>query len=56
MIQSKIIRILNAHSVPYYEADGRIYADSMLSGTEVFEKVEDVTDWTLKSLLAWLGY
>lgn len=56
MDQSKIIKILDAHSVPYYESNGRIYADSMLSGTELFEKVENVTDWTCEMLFDWLGY
>lgn len=51
----KISEILTRHSVPFYEVDGKIYADSMEGGTEVFEKVEDVTDWTKRQLLAWLG-
>lgn len=51
-----IIRILDLHSVPHYERAGRIYADSMIAGTGLFERVEDVTDWTHRQLLEWLGY
>lgn len=52
----EIIKILKLHSVPHYEKDGRIYADSKIGGTDLFEAVEDVTNWTYKDLLAWLGY
>lgn len=52
----KIKRILDMHSVPNYEKDGRIYADSMISGYSLFQEVEDVTDWTFEQLFAWLGY
>ncbi len=52
----KIKRILDLHSVPNYEKDGRIYADSMISGYSLFQEVEDVTDWTFEQLAAWLGY
>lgn len=52
----EIIKILNLHSIPHYEKDGRIYADSMIGGTDLFESVEDVTRWTYQDLLAWLGY
>lgn len=56
MTINKIKQILDLHSVPHYEADGRIYADSMISGTDLFQEVEDVTDWTKSQLFAWLGY
>ena len=56
MNEKQIIHILDLHSVPHYEADGRIYADSMISGTDLFQEVEDVTDWTKSHLAAWLGY
>lgn len=56
MTLERIARILDAHSVPHYEKDGHIYADSMISGTELFEEVEDVTNWTASKLAAWLGY
>ena len=52
----EIIKILNLHSVPHYEKDGRIYVDSMIGGTDLFEIVEDVTEWSYKKLRLWLGY
>lgn len=52
MNNANIMKILKAHFVPCYEAGGHVFADSMLSGTEEFEKVEDVTGWSKKSLLA----
>lgn len=56
-MSSKNIRtLLKSHSIPFYERGGRIYADSMISGTELFEIVEDVTEWTRGELLGWLGY
>lgn len=51
-----IRRILDAHSIPHYVKDGRIYADSMIAGTEKFECVEDCTDWSRQELFSWLGY
>ena len=56
MTNNQIIKILNAYSIPYYEKDGRIFADSMLSGTSRFEEVEDFTGCTKKQLYEWLGY
>ena len=49
-----IARILDTHSVPYFVANNRIYADSMVA----FAPVEyiDMTDYTLAELYAWLGY
>lgn len=52
----KIGRILRMHGVPFIVSGGRIYADSMISGTRLFEHVEDVTDWSRQKLFAWLGY
>lgn len=52
----KIERILKNHCIPYYIENDRIYADSMIAGTAVFEDVEDVTDWTSDDLASWLGY
>lgn len=51
-----IMKILDAHGVPYFTADGRIYADSMLADTKPFEVVEDLTGWTCARLYGWLGY
>lgn len=53
---SRIKKILDAHSVPNFEKEGRIYADSMLAGSNLFEEVEDMTGWDLEKLRAWLGY
>lgn len=49
-------KILKAHSIPYYEKNGRIFADSMLAGTEVFEEMKDLTGISRKKLYEWLGY
>lgn len=51
-----IKKILDAHSVPNYINGGHIFVDSMLAGNEIFEAVEDVTDWSKSQLFAWLGY
>lgn len=48
--------ILDAHGVPNFIADGRIYADSMMAHTAPFEEIEDLTDYTRAELFAWLGY
>lgn len=56
MTIEQICKILDLHSVPHYEKDGRVYADSMVAFTEVFQEVEDVTDWSRGELYSWLGY
>lgn len=56
MAKNYICRVLEMHSVPYFEKDGRIFADSMLADAELFEEVEDVTDWSKSELYCWLGY
>ena len=56
MTAEKIIKILKNHGVPYKVEDGQILADSMISGTELFAKTENVTTWTHAELLTWLGY
>ena len=56
MTITHIAKILNLHSVPYRIEDGRIYADSMIAFTGMFEIVEDLTDYTYAELRAWLGY
>lgn len=56
MTAYEITRILKAHGVRYYVKDGNIYADSMESGTAIFEKVENVTEWNRIKLRNWLGY
>ena len=49
-------KILDFHFTPWFERDGRLYADSMLADTSTFEEVIDITDWTLRELYDWLGY
>ena len=52
----KIQTILDAHGVPNFIADGRIWADSMTAHTALFEEIEDLTDCSRADLFAWLGY
>ena len=56
MTNTMIAKLLAQHSVPYYEQDGHIYADTMCSGLAVFEDVEDLTGFSRSELLNWLGY
>lgn len=56
MTPKKIIKILKAHGAPYKVVNGQILADSMISGTKLFEQTENVTDWTGEQLFIWLGY
>jgi hypothetical protein len=56
MIPEKIKKILRDHGVPYYEENGEIFADSMISGTKHFEQTENVTHWSYSELMSWLGY
>lgn len=51
-----MIGVLNAHGVPCIVEDGRLYADSMIGNTKLFEEVVDVTDFTKDELYKWLGY
>lgn len=51
-----ITKVLTQHSIPFQIECNRVYADSMLGGTKIFEQVMDVTDWTKSKLYAWLGY
>lgn len=56
MSTKAITSILNDHGVPYFWDNGNIYADSMISGTAIFEQVENVTSWSRQQLYIWLGY
>ena len=56
MKEREIISILKAHYIPYRIENGQIYADTMECGTEVFENVVNVTNWSRKRLFDWLGY
>lgn len=56
MTLNNIAKILKMHSIPYYIKGNRIYADSMIGGTELFEATDDMTDWTWPQLYSWLGY
>lgn len=51
-----IAKILDLHSVPYCIQGGRIYADSMIAFTSLFDEAVDVTDCTRNELYSWLGY
>jgi hypothetical protein len=53
---STIKRILAEHGAPFYEENGQVFADSMISGTKLFEQVENVTKWSYSKLMTWLGY
>lgn len=50
------IKVLTDHSIPHKIVHGRLMVDSMRSDTEVFEELEDVTDWSKSQLYLWLGY
>ncbi len=56
MTNQQIGKLLDLHSVPYYTENGRIYADSMESSLLLWDKVINVTNWTRRQLLDWLGY
>ena len=56
MANEAIRKILDNHSVPCYEKDGRIFADTMISGSSVFDEVDDLTGYTRKQVYEWLGY
>lgn len=56
MTNEKICKILDLHSVPYFVKDGRVFADSMIAFTELFEIVEDLTNISRRDLYHWLGY
>jgi hypothetical protein len=56
MTNAQIKQILKDHGAPYYEENGNIFADSMISGTKLFEQTENVTKWSYSKLMTWLGY
>lgn len=56
MTEKQITTILKQHSVPYMIQNGRILADSMEAFTSLFSKTVDVTNYTMRQLLNWLGY
>ena len=56
MTGKEIIYLLRIHSIPYKVENGQILADSMEGGTEIFEKMVNMTGWTKRQLLSWLGY
>ena len=49
-------KMLHEHGIPFFVHGGRIYADTMQAGNEVFDDVEDITTMTIGQLLIWLGY
>lgn len=52
----KIIKVLKAHSIPFFITDKRIFADSMIGGTGLFEQVEEITSMSKSQFMQWLGY
>jgi hypothetical protein len=46
MTNTQIKRILDQHSIPNYESGNHIFADSMISGTAIYEQVVDLTGIT----------
>ena len=57
MTIKRITDILSKHYIGYSVRDGRVFAEEHWtsdggSGTDII----DVTDYSLKSLLSWLGY
>ena len=56
MTEKQITTILKQHSVPYMIQNGRMLADSMEAFTPVFSETVDVTNYTMRQLLNWLGY
>ncbi|MGN0404035.1 MAG: hypothetical protein ACI4F1_02315 [Bariatricus sp.] len=56
MKNETIMRILKDHSVPCFQTDGHIFADTMIAGSALFEDVEDLTGYDKKQLYNWLGY
>lgn len=56
MTTQQIAAVLDLHDVPYYTENGHIFADSMSAFTKVFEEVVDLTGYTYRQLLEWLGY
>ena len=52
----KIGKILALHYVPFKVLDDRIYADSMIGGTDIFEVTVDMTDKSLSEIYEFLGY
>lgn len=54
-------RILKNHSVEHYWKNGRLYAEAgvtVFKGEHRHSEIEtvNVTDWSIKQLMSWLGY
>lgn len=57
MTTVKIIKILNAHSIDSKLVDGKVYALEVFTNNGVTsEKWVNVTNYSYKKLLYWLGY
>lgn len=56
MSNHQITKMLNMHYIPYKIEDGHIIADCMVAFSEPFDVTEDVTGYTKRQLLDWLGY
>ncbi len=53
MSNNDIKRVLDAHSVPYYEHGEHLFADCMNCDNDDYI---EVTSWSKRKLYAWLGY
>lgn len=56
MNNAAISRILDAHNIPHYIKNGRLYADTMECGTQLYERTEELTGISKSDLYLWLGY
>lgn len=56
MNNQQIAKLLDLHGIPHYQQGGRIYADSMEAFTAPLENVTDLTGWSRRAILEWLGY
>ena len=59
MENEKIKMALNAHGIRFFETGGDLYGVMVvknLATGEVTERPENLTGYTKKALLSWLGY
>ena len=56
MEYEKILKVLEAHGIPFFITGKQIFADSMISGTGLFEQVEEITKMNKSQFMQWLGY
>lgn len=56
MALNQIAHVLDLHGIPYYIERGRIFADTCEAFADLFADVADLTGYTYRQLLDWLGY